>query len=220
MENTHDLLKKYWGYSCFLPHQQEIIGSVLEGRDTLAVMATGGGKSLCYQLPALCFGGLTLVISPLISLMKDQVDDLNARGIPAAAFNSSLDYRERSRIETELKNRSIRLLFISPEKCMQQNFLESLGTAGIRLIAIDEAHCISEWGHNFRPEYRQLSQIKKFFPDVPVIALTATAIPEVRRDIVQQLGLDDPREFTGSFNRKNLRYRVVPKKNPMVFLLH
>ncbi len=220
MESTLGLLKKYWGYSCFLPHQQEIIASVLEGRDTLAVMATGGGKSLCYQLPAVCLGGLTLVISPLISLMKDQVDDLNARGIPAAAYNSSLEYRERARIEAELKDGNLRLLFISPEKCMQQHFLESLKNSGIRLIAIDEAHCISEWGHNFRPEYRQLAQIKKYFAGVPVIALTATAIPEVRRDIVQQLNLSDPREFIGSFNRKNLRYRVIPKKNPMVFLLH
>jgi ATP-dependent DNA helicase RecQ len=220
MENTRDLLKKYWGYSCFLPHQQEIIGSILDGRDTLAVMATGGGKSLCYQLPAVYLGGLTLVISPLISLMKDQVDDLNGRGIPAAAYNSSLDYRERARIEADLKDRSLRLLFISPEKCMQQNFLESLKSSGIRLIAIDEAHCISEWGHNFRPEYRQLAQIKKFFPSVPVIALTATAIPEVRRDIIQQLGLGNAREFIGSFNRKNLRYQVIPRKNPMVFLLH
>ena len=220
MESTRDLLKKYWGYSCFLPHQQEIIGSVLDGRDTLAVMATGGGKSLCYQLPAVFFGGLTLVISPLISLMKDQVDDLNARGIPAAAFNSALEYRDRTRIEADIRDGNLRLLFISPEKCMQQNFLESLRSTGIRLIAIDEAHCISEWGHNFRPEYRQLAQIKKYFPAVPVIALTATAIPEVRRDIVRQLGLENPREYIGSFNRKNLRYQVMPKKNPMVFLLH
>jgi ATP-dependent DNA helicase RecQ len=220
MEPPLDLLKKYWGYSCFLPHQQEIIGSVLDGRDTLAVMATGGGKSLCYQLPAVFFGGLTLVISPLISLMKDQVDDLNARGIPAAAWNSSLEYRDRARIEADLKDGNLRLLFISPEKCMQQHFLESLRHMRIRLIAIDEAHCISEWGHNFRPEYRQLAQIRKCFPEVPLIALTATAIPEVRRDIVRQLGLSNAREFIGSFNRKNLRYQVIPKKNPMVFLLH
>jgi ATP-dependent DNA helicase RecQ len=220
MEKARELLKKYWGYFSFLPHQQEIIGSVLEGHDTLAVMATGGGKSLCYQLPAVYLGGLTLVISPLISLMKDQVDDLNARGIPAAAYNSALDYRERARIDTALKDGSLRLLFVSPEKCMQQNFLESLGSAGVRIIAIDEAHCISEWGHNFRPEYRQLAQIKKYFPAVPVIALTATAIPEVRRDIIQQLGLSHAREFTGSFNRKNLLYRVIPKKNPMIFLFH
>ena len=220
MESVKGLLKKHWGYSSFLPYQQEIIGAILEGRDTLAVMATGGGKSLCYQLPAVYFGGLTLVISPLISLMKDQVDDLNARGIPAAAYNSSLEFRDRARIEADLKEGSLRLLFISPEKCMQQNFLESLRSSGIRLVAIDEAHCISEWGHNFRPEYRQLAQIKKYFPEVPVVALTATAVPEVRRDIVQQLGLCNAREFVGSFNRKNLRYRVIPKKNPMVFLLH
>ncbi|HSA38460.1 MAG TPA: RecQ family ATP-dependent DNA helicase [Methanoregula sp.] len=219
-ENTRALLKKYWGYSGFLPHQEEIIGSVLDGRDTLAVMATGGGKSLCYQIPAVQLGGLTLVISPLISLMKDQVDDLNGRGISAAAYNSSLDFRERARIEADIKNGNLRLLFISPEKCMQQNFLESLKGTGIRLIAIDEAHCISEWGHNFRPEYRQLAQIKKYFPHIPVIALTATAIPEVRRDIIQQLGLCNAREFIGSFNRKNLRYQVIMKKNPMVFLLH
>jgi ATP-dependent DNA helicase RecQ len=220
MERIQDLLKKYWGYSCFLPHQQEIIGAVLGGRDTLAVMATGGGKSLCYQLPAVHLGGLTLVISPLISLMKDQVDDLNTRGIPAAAFNSSLEYREKVRIEAGVKDGSLRLLFLSPEKCMQHQFLDSLRHAKIRLIAIDEAHCISEWGHNFRPEYRQLSLIKKYFPGIPVIALTATAIPEVRSDIVRQLGLSDTREFIGSFNRKNLRYQVLPKKNPMVFLLH
>lgn len=220
MDRIHDLLKKYWGYSCFLPHQQDIISSILDSRDTLAVMATGGGKSLCYQLPAICFGGLTLVISPLLSLMKDQVDDLNARGIPAEAYTSSLEYRERSRIETDLQEGNLRMLFVSPEKCMQKNFLLSLGSCAIRLIAIDEAHCISEWGHNFRPEYRQLAQIKKYFPHVPVVALTATAIPEVRRDIVQQLGLVNVHEYIGSFNRKNLHYQVIPKKNPMVFLLH
>ncbi len=218
MNQTDELLKKYWGYSAFLPHQKEIIGSILNSNDTLAIMATGGGKSLCYQLPALCLGGLTVVISPLISLMKDQVDDLNARGIPAAAFNSSLEYRDRARIESELKDGTLRLLFISPEKCMQPNFLDSLRGAPIRLIAIDEAHCISEWGHNFRPEYRQLAQLKKVFPAVPLVALTATAIPEVRKDISEQLGLSGAREFIGSFNRKNLQYRIIQKKNPMVFL--
>jgi ATP-dependent DNA helicase RecQ len=218
MNKTDELLKKYWGYSKFLPHQKEIIESVLNGNDTLAIMATGGGKSLCYQLPALCYGGLTVVISPLISLMKDQVDDLNARGIPAAAYNSSLDYRDRTRIESELKDGSLRLLFISPEKCMQPNFLESLKASPVHLIAIDEAHCISEWGHNFRPEYRQLAQLKKTFPSVPLVALTATAIPEVRRDIREQLGLSQAHEFIGSFNRKNLQYRIIQKKNPMVFL--
>ncbi|PKG31846.1 ATP-dependent DNA helicase RecQ, partial [Methanoregula sp.] len=218
MTTIHDLLRQYWGSSSFLPHQEEIISSVLSGNDTLAIMATGGGKSLCYQLPALYLGGLTLVISPLISLMKDQVDDLRARGIPAYAWNSSLDPRERSRITEGISDGSLRLLFISPEKCLQPGFLASLASARVRLIAIDEAHCISEWGHNFRPEYRQLARIKEVFPGIPLIALTATAITGVRRDIRQQLKMESAREFTGSFNRKNLRYRVVQKKNPLVFL--
>ncbi|MEN6443552.1 MAG: DNA helicase RecQ [Methanoregula sp.] len=218
MHTCDDLLKKYWGYSSFLPHQDEIISSILDGQDTLAIMATGSGKSLCYQLPALVLGGLTIVISPLISLMKDQVDDLVARGIPAAACNSSLDLRERSRIERELLDGTLRLLFISPEKCMQENFLHSLKQCPVRLVAIDEAHCISEWGHNFRPEYRQLAAIKKHFPGVPVIALTATAIPEVRKDICRQLGLSDAHEYIGSFDRRNLKYRVIPKKNPLLLL--
>jgi ATP-dependent DNA helicase RecQ len=215
MDTIDELLKKYWGYTAFLPHQKEIIESVLKGQDTIAIMATGGGKSLCYQLPALCLDGLTLVISPLISLMKDQVDDLNARGIPAAAYNSSLEYDDRKKIETDLKNHHIRLLFISPEKCMQPVFLDFLKKSPVCLFAIDEAHCISEWGHNFRPEYRQLSALKKHFPSVPLIALTATAIPAVRKDISQQLGLSEPREFVGSFNRKNLQYRVLPKKDAL-----
>lgn len=213
MESIEDLLKKYWGYTTFLPYQKEVIESILKSQDTIAIMATGGGKSLCYQIPALYFEGLTLVISPLISLMKDQVDDLNARGIPAAAYNSSLEYSDREKIETNLKNNHIRLLFLSPEKCMQPRFLEFLKKFKVCLIAVDEAHCISEWGHNFRPEYRQLAALKEHFPSVPIIALTATAIPEVRKDIARQLNLSEPREFIGSFNRKNLQYRVLPKKN-------
>jgi ATP-dependent DNA helicase RecQ len=220
MDTALQNLKKYWGYFTFLPHQEVIIRSVLAGNDTLAIMATGGGKSLCYQLPALCRTGLTLVISPLISLMKDQVDDLNERGIAAAAYTSTLDSRQRSLLLQAIRNGSLRLLFISPERCMQSRFLESLRDARVGLVAIDEAHCISEWGPNFRPEYRQLSQVKKVFPDVPVIALTASAIPEVRRDICLQLGLADVREFVGSFNRSNLQYRVLMKKNPLIFLSH
>ena len=219
MDTTDELLKKYWGYASFLPLQKEIIDSVLKGQDTLAIMATGGGKSLCYQLPALCLDGLTIVISPLIALMKDQVDDLNARGIPAAAYNSSLDYDDRKKIETDLKNNCVRLLFLSPEKCMQTDFLTFLKKSPVCLFAIDEAHCISEWGHNFRPEYRQLSALKKHFPSVPLIALTATAIPAVRKDISRQLGLSEPREYIGSFNRKNLQYRVLPKKDALDTLL-
>ncbi|OPX62538.1 MULTISPECIES: DNA helicase RecQ [unclassified Methanoregula] len=213
------LLKKYWGYTEFLPGQEAIIASVLNGNDTLAVLATGSGKSLCYQLPALASGGLTLVVSPLIALMKDQVDDLTSRGIPAAAYNSSLEFRERESVGQELRDNTLRLLFVSPEKCVQPAFLDLIRQTQLGLIAIDEAHCISEWGHDFRPEYRQLAVLKKTFPAVPVIALTATAIPKVRDDIRAQLGLARPREFVGSFNRKNLRYRVVEKNNPLVTVI-
>lgn len=214
-----ELLKKYWGYNRFLPLQEEIIASVLGGRDILAVMATGGGKSLCYQLPAVSAGGLTLVISPLISLMKDQVDDLNGRGIPAAAYNSALEYRARQVVHRNLRDDNIKLLFVSPEKCVQPGFLELVSALPVRLIAIDEAHCISEWGHDFRPEYRQLAVLRKNFPGVPVLALTATAIPAVRKDIRDQLGLTGAAEFIGSFDRKNLRYRVLPKQNAKLQLL-
>ena len=218
MTAPDELLKKYWGHTRFLPYQQEIIGSILERRDTVAIMATGAGKSLCYQLPALYFGGLTVVISPLLSLMKDQADDLNGRHIPAAAYSSTLDYRQREEIDRGLRNNAFRVLLISPEKCMRPGFLESLKELPVRLFAIDEAHCISEWGHDFRPEYRQLAALKKNFPDVPVLALTATAIPEVRKDIREQLGLVLPREFVGSFDRKNLMYSIVTKNDPVVQL--
>jgi len=219
MTNITELLQRYWGYTSFLPYQKEIITSVLDGRDTLAVMATGGGKSLCYQLPALVLGGLTIVISPLIALMKNQVDDLNERGIRAVAYNSTLDYHERGEVERGLQNNTVRMLFISPEKCMQPSFLSFINRFPVRLVAIDEAHCISEWGHNFRPEYRQLSALKDYFPSVPIVALTATAIPAVREDICTQLQLSDVREYIGSFNRPNLSYRVVPKNKPVEFIL-
>lgn len=219
MPSIDDLLKKYWGYTSFRPHQREIIASVLEGRDTVAILATGSGKSLCYQVPALCLGGLTLVVSPLLSLMKDQVDDLNLRGISAAACTGALTHREREEIERQLEDNALRLLFLSPEKCMQPGVLTYLVQFPVRLIAIDEAHCISAWGHTFRPEYRQLSGLKRHFPDVPIVALTATAIPEVRADIARHLGLSDPGEFVGTFDRPNLRYAVVPKEKPMALLL-
>ena len=211
MEGKHSILEKYFGYSSFLPHQEEIIDAVLARRDLLAVMATGGGKSLCYQLPALAFSGLTVVVSPLIALMKDQVDGLRANGIPAATINSSLGYGERTIIERVILEGRIRILYVSPERAVQPSFLSLLERADVRLIAIDEAHCISMWGHNFRPEYRRLRALKERFPDVPVIALPATAIPAVQDDITKQLALKNPARFVGSFDRKNLTYRVVPK---------
>ncbi|MDD1701959.1 MAG: ATP-dependent DNA helicase, partial [Methanoregula sp.] len=217
-ETPLTLLKKYWGYPAFRPHQEAIVASVASGHDTLAILTTGSGKSLCYQLPALCLGGLTVVISPLLALMKDQADALNARGIPAAAWTGQLDSAGRSRIETAMREGRLRILFVSPEKCMQPGFLEFLRAFPVRLIAIDEAHCISEWGHDFRPEYRELARLRACFPEAPVIALTATAVPEVREDICRQLGLVKPREFVGSFERKNLTYRVVQKKHAAVQL--
>ncbi|WP_292392052.1 DNA helicase RecQ [Methanoculleus sp. UBA303] len=211
MGAKHTALEKYFGYTSFLPHQEEVVDAVLARRDVLAVMATGGGKSLCYQLPALVFGGLTVVVSPLIALMKDQVDGLRANGIPAATINSSLGYGERQIIERVILEGRIRVLYVSPERAVQPFFLSLIAKAGVRLIAIDEAHCISMWGHNFRPEYRRLRVLKERFPTVPIIALTATAIPAVQDDIAVQLALKNPARFVGSFNRKNLTYRVVPK---------
>ena len=217
-ETPLTLLRKYWGYPAFRPHQEAIIASIIGRNDTLVIMATGSGKSLCYQLPAVYLGGLTIVISPLLALMKDQVDALNARGIPAAAWNSLLDAAGRSRIEAAMRDGRLRFLFVSPEKCLQPGFLEFLQAFPVRLVAIDEAHCISEWGHDFRPEYRDLARLRKCFPAAPVIALTATAIPEVRKDICRQLGLVNPQSFVGSFLRENLEYRVIKKKNPLIQL--
>jgi len=218
MDTAKELLRRYWGYSTFRPLQQEIIGSVLAGHDTLAILATGSGKSLCYQLPALCLGGVTLVVSPLIALMKDQVDALNRRGIHAASWTSTLDSRGRSQLGEGLKNGTIQILFVSPERCVQPAFLSCLKDCPLRLIAVDEAHCISAWGHNFRPEYRQLASLRTTFADVPVIALTATATPDVRKDIARQLGLVRPKEFVGSFDRKNLTYQVRKRTDPDLFL--
>ncbi|HOI12621.1 MAG TPA: DNA helicase RecQ [Methanoculleus sp.] len=211
MDLKYQYLEKYFGYTSFLPHQEAIIDAVIAGRDVLAVMATGGGKSLCYQLPALVFGGLTVVVSPLIALMKDQVDGLRANGVAAATINSSLGRGEQRIIERVILEGRIRVLYVSPERAVQPFFLSLLSRADVRLIAIDEAHCISMWGHNFRPEYRRLRVLKERFPAVPIIALTATAIPAVQDDIAGELALSNPARFVGSFNRKNLTYRVVPK---------
>lgn len=207
----HDTLEQHFGYKTFRPFQEEIITDISEGRDVLAIIATGGGKSLCYQLPALLSGGVTIVVSPLISLMKDQVDDLLANGISAATLNSSMSLHEIRSIERDLLAGVIRVLYISPEKVTQETFLQFLEKLNVKLIAVDEAHCISMWGHQFRPEYRKLSMLKARFPGIPMIALTASAIPEVREDIVSQLKLVSPKRYVGSFNRKNLSYEIKPK---------
>lgn len=205
-------LKKYFGFSSFRPLQYEIIADSLAGRDLFAVLPTGGGKSLCYQLPALIRNGLTVVVSPLIALMKDQVDSLQAAGVPATFLNSSLEPGEsRSRLRA-LHHGEFRLLYVAPERLMLSGFLEDLKKWKPGLFAIDEAHCISDWGHDFRPEYRQLRTLRGLFPGVPMMALTATATPRVREDIIEQLHLQSPARYVASFNRPNLVYRVAAKK--------
>src|SRR5216117_2285206 len=212
-------LKKHFGYDQFRPLQEEIIRDALAGRDVFVLMPTGGGKSLCFQLPALMRDGLTIVVSPLISLMKDQVDALQTSGIPATYLNSTLD-RDQSKARWRgLHRGEYRMLYVAPERLMLETFLERALNWRIAQFAIDEAHCISEWGHDFRPEYRDLKKLREHFPDAPVMALTATATERVRADIVKQLKLREPRCYVASFNRPNLTYRVVPKSAPYEQLL-
>jgi len=208
-------LKTTFGYGAFRPLQREIIETALAGRDVFALLPTGGGKSLCFQLPALHRTGLTVVVSPLIALMKDQVDQLQAAGVAATYLNSTLSATEaRSRL-AGLHRGEWRLLYVAPERLMLDEWKENLANWNITALAIDEAHCVSEWGHDFRPEYRQLARLRKLLPDVPVMALTATATERVRDDIVKHLQLREPSVFVASFNRPNLTYRVLPKDQPL-----
>ena len=207
-------LKRNFGYDEFRPLQEEIIRDALAGRDVFVLMPTGGGKSLCFQLPALVREGLTIVVSPLISLMKDQVDALQTSGIPATYLNSTLDRDEAKARWRGLHRGEYRMLYVAPERLMLETFLERALNWNIAQIAIDEAHCISEWGHDFRPEYRELKKLRKHLPDVPMMALTATATERVRTDIVKELKLREPRCYVASFNRPNLTYRVIPKTSP------
>ena len=217
--DLNQLLKRHFGYDEFRPGQEPVIANALAGRHGLVVMPTGGGKSLCYQLPALALGGLTLVVSPLIALMKDQVDALRANGISAEYLNSSLDNATAAAVERRAQAGGVSLLYAAPERVNMPGFRRFLHALDLRLIAIDEAHCISEWGHDFRPDYRILSELRTEFPDTPVLALTATATERVRRDIVEQLGLDDCREFISGFDRANLTYRVLPRAGSWESLL-
>lgn len=217
-----EVLNKQFGYNEFRFHQQQIIESVLAKKDTAVLMPTGGGKSLCYQIPALLFDGLTIVISPLIALMKDQVDGLRLNGVNAAFLNSTLSANEQTQIINDIRNKHIKILYIAPEKIFinEQQFLNFLKPLNISLFAIDEAHCISQWGHDFRPEYLQLAVLKKHFPDVPIIALTATADELTRKDILEKLKLRSPRTFISSFNRENIHYYIEPKRNWLNYLLN
>jgi ATP-dependent DNA helicase RecQ len=209
------LLKQVFGFSSFRPLQREIIRDALAGRDVFALLPTGGGKSLCFQLPALVRPGLTLVVSPLIALMKDQVDALRASGIEATYLNSSVPLGEIGDRIRNLRAGRYRLVYAAPERLLMPEFLAELQRCSISLLAIDEAHCISEWGHDFRPEYRQLANLRSVFPAVPMMAVTATATDRVRGDIIEQLQLRDARCYVASFNRPNLTYRVVAKSEPL-----
>lgn len=206
------ILKSHFGHDEFRPLQEEIIQHVIDKKDSLVLMPTGGGKSLCYQLPALHFSGLTLVISPLIALMKDQVDSLKLNGIAAEFINSSLSVSEITAIQHKVRKGEVKILYIAPERLAIQSFQDFLKQLEISLIAIDEAHCISEWGHDFRPDYRNLKIFREIIPDVPIIALTATATERTRVDIVKQLDLRSPEIFISSFNRKNLTFTVRKKR--------
>ena len=214
MDKLQKALKATFGYDGFRPLQREIMEANLAGRDTFALLPTGGGKSLCFQLPALLREGLTLVVSPLIALMKDQVNQLEAAGVEATFLNSSLGVKETKARLAGLHQGRYKLLYAAPERLMLDHWQENLRAWNVAAVAIDEAHCISEWGHDFRPEYRQIARLREWLPDIPLMALTATATERVREDIIKHLRLREPEVFVASFNRPNLSYRVIPKEQP------
>jgi ATP-dependent DNA helicase RecQ len=213
IEDIRKTLVKYWGYNDFLPLQKRAMACVGRQRDSIVVLPTGGGKSLCFQAPAVTMQGLTVVVSPLISLMKDQVDGLKECGVPAARIDSSLLAHEQRAVFDAIHNKKLKLLYLSPERLVSDGFVELLKKTELSFIAIDEAHCVSMWGHDFRPEYRQLGLLKQVFPNVTIGAYTATATEQVRRDIAEQLHLENPEMLIGSFDRPNLVYKVRRRKN-------
>lgn len=221
LKKALDLLKKTFGFDSFRMNQEAVIGSVLEKKDCVVLMPTGGGKSLCYQIPALMFDGLTVVISPLIALMKDQVDALKANGVEAAFLNSTQTNREQVEVFQAVRSGKLKLLYVAPERLLQSGdqFLDFLHQIDVSMFAIDEAHCISSWGHDFRPEYLRLATLKREFPDIPVIALTATADKLVRKDIFERLNIPDAELFISSFNRPNIFYAVESKRRSFDQLL-
>lgn len=213
--DAQNILQTVFGYQSFRQGQSEVIDAILSGKDCLVIMTTGGGKSLCYQVPALCLDGITLVISPLISLMKDQVDQLQASGVEAAYLNSTQTIEEQQQVEQKALSGQLKLLYLSPEKVMTSSFFHFISHCKISLLAVDEAHCVSQWGHDFRPEYTLLGGLRKTFSNIPLVALTATADPTTRVDIIQHLKLDNPHTYLGSFDRPNIRYTVQEKFKPI-----
>lgn len=213
-KNCYRVLKNYFGYDSFRPPQDDIVNDVVLGHDVLVLMPTGGGKSLCYQIPSLVRPGVGIVVSPLIALMEDQVAALKLQGVRAAYYNSSLTSEEARQVLAQLHQDELDLLYIAPERLISHAFLERLKECHIALFAIDEAHCISQWGHDFRPEYASLGLLKTQFPDIPVIALTATADKQTRQDIIEKLNYS-PKQYIASFNRANIHYQVIPKTNPI-----
>jgi ATP-dependent DNA helicase RecQ len=213
-QTPKEILQAVFGYSDFRPHQQEIIEGIVSQRDAFILMPTGGGKSLCYQLPALCLHGTVIVVSPLISLMKDQVDALQANGVAAACYNSSLNEKTSRALLAQFHAGELDLLYVAPERLMSAGFLARLDDIDISLFAVDEAHCVSQWGHDFRPEYVQLGQLRQRFPDIPMAAFTATADPQTRGDIIQRLQLHNPDIYVTGFDRPNIRYGALEKAKP------